>query len=165
LPYGIVESSQIGPIFTPSTKAKDGQHDENINIDQMMQILRGEFPMHDPVMLASKLEEKTLNYLSRAHKYAYVRGIIIADTKFEFGVLEDGEIELVDEILTPDSSRFWPREKFAIGRSQESFDKQPVRDETAASGWNKKPPGPALSAETVRKTIERYRQAQRMLFG
>ncbi len=165
LPSGLVESQKLPePIFTPSTKEEEG-HDINIYYPDMLQILRMQFPQHDAKKLAESLRDSTLDYYNRAAQFALSRGIIIADTKFEFYVNEDGSIGLGDEKLTPDSSRFWPEEDYEPGRSQKSFDKQFVRDYTASQGWGKTYPGPELPLGVVEQTVEKYREAQRRLFG
>lgn len=154
LPEGLRESSKIDPpIFTPSTKATTG-HDENITWEQTVSRIG--------VESAEAVRTKSLAVYNRARDYAEGRGIIIADTKFEWG-LADGEIILIDEVLTPDSSRFWPREGYEPGRSQPSFDKQFVRDYLESTGWNKQPPPPPLPPEVVSKTSEKYRDAYRLL--
>ena len=156
LPEGLQESSPLPePIFTPSTKAATG-HDENISFEQMAE-LTGD-------SLALRLRDISLELYRRAADFASTRGIIIADTKFEFGLL-DGKLIWIDEALTPDSSRFWPAEGFAPGRAQPSFDKQFVRDYLERTGWNKQPPGPALPAEVVAGTTAKYREAYRLLAG
>ena len=156
LPAGLQESSRLSePIFTPATKAETG-HDENISFDQMCEIV-------DPE-LAGRLRDLTLKVYAAARDYAEGRGIIIADTKFEFG-LHDGGIVLIDEILSPDSSRFWDQEVYGPGRSQDSFDKQFVRDYLDTLDWDKTPPAPALPEEIVRKTLEKYREARDRLLG
>jgi len=156
LPEGLQESSRIDPpIFTPSTKATQG-HDENITWEQAVALIGKE--------AAEAVRARSLAVYNRARDYAESRGIIIADTKFEWG-RANGEIILIDEVLTPDSSRFWPREGYAPGRSQPSFDKQFVRDYLESTGWNKQPPPPPLPPEVVRKTSEKYREAYRLLTG
>ena len=151
LPANMQESEPFPePLFTPSTKAEAGQHDENISYEKMVEIVGEE--------KAAILKEKSLFIYSKAAEYAKERGVIIADTKFEFGEL-DGKIILIDEILTPDSSRFWPMEDYQVGRPQPSFDKQYVRDYLESIGWNKKPPAPELPPEIVEKTISRYQEA------
>jgi len=156
LPSGLKESDQFPePIFTPSTKATSG-HDENISFDQMCQIVG--------VETASHLRDLTLRIYKKAAAYARERGIIIADTKFEFGRTEHG-ITLCDEVLTPDSSRFWPADKYAPGRAQDSFDKQYVRDYLEEIHWNKQPPAPGLPAEVARRTSEKYLEAYTQLTG
>ena len=156
LPAGLKESDAFPePIFTPSTKATSG-HDENISFDQMCKIVG--------VETASHLRDLTLRVYKKAAAYARQRGIIIADTKFEFGRTAQG-ITLADEVLTPDSSRFWPADKYAPGRSQESYDKQYVRDYLEQIHWNKQPPAPALPAEVARRTSEKYLEAYFQLTG
>ncbi len=157
LPGGLRESERLPePIFTPATKAVTG-HDENISFDRMVEIVGGE--------TAERLRELTLRIYSEAAAWAAERGVIIADTKFEFGFDEDGTLVWMDEALTPDSSRFWPADEYEPGRSQRSFDKQYVRDWLEASGWNKEPPAPELPPEVVRGTLERYLEAYRLLTG
>jgi phosphoribosylaminoimidazole-succinocarboxamide synthase len=156
LPSGLRESEALPePIFTPSTKATSG-HDENISFDQMCQIVG--------VEIASHLRDLTLRIYTKAAAYARQRGIIIADTKFEFGRTEHG-ITLADEVLTPDSSRFWPADKYAPGRPQDSYDKQYVRDYLEQIHWNKQPPAPALPPEVARRTSEKYLEAYIQLTG
>lgn len=155
LPDGLTESSELPePIFTPATKADSG-HDENISFEEMCGIV----PRAD----AERLRSMSLDLYARGRDYARTRGIILADTKFEFGRI-DGQIKLIDEMLTPDSSRFWPAEKYAPGRPQESFDKQFVRDYLDRSGWDHNPPGPELPADVVTRTIARYKEAHDVLF-
>ena len=154
LPAGLVESSKLPePIFTPSTKADTG-HDENISFDEAVKVLG------QP--LAEKVRDLSLKVYSFARDYAATRGIIIADTKFEFG-LADGKVILIDEVLTPDSSRFWPADKYKPGGSQPSYDKQYVRDYLETLDWNKQYPGPSLPSEVVQKTTEKYIEALRQL--
>jgi phosphoribosylaminoimidazole-succinocarboxamide synthase len=156
LPTGLRESEQLPePIFTPATKATTG-HDENISFEHMSQLV-------DPED-ARRLRDLSLAIYKKAADYAREKGIIIADTKFEFGRTAAG-ITLADEVLTPDSSRFWPAEKYEAGMSQQSFDKQYVRDYLEEIRWNKQPPAPALPAEVARKTSEKYVQAYRQLTG
>ena len=156
LPAGLKESDKLPePIFTPATKALSG-HDENISFEEMAR--------HTGTELAEKLRDLTLTIYSQAANYAAGRGIIIADTKFEFGQTDQGII-LADEVLTPDSSRFWPADKYQPGRAQESFDKQFVRDYLEAIKWNKQPPAPALPEDVAHKTSEKYIQAYRVLAG
>jgi phosphoribosylaminoimidazole-succinocarboxamide synthase len=156
LPPGLKESDAFPePIFTPSTKATTG-HDENISFDQMCDIVG--------VETASHLRDLTLRVYKKAAAYARQRGIIIADTKFEFGRAEHG-ITLADEVLTPDSSRFWPAEKYEPGRAQDSYDKQYVRDYLEQIHWNKQPPAPALPPDVARRTSEKYLEAYRQLTG
>ena len=157
LPTGLVESSRLDrPIFTPSTKAELGLHDENISYERMTEII-GRGP-------AEELRDKSLAVYSAARDHAASRGIIIADTKFEFGTI-DGRVTLVDEVLTPDSSRFWPADTYAPGASQPSFDKQFVRDWLETSGWDKTPPPPALPADVVNATSAKYIQAYELITG
>jgi phosphoribosylaminoimidazole-succinocarboxamide synthase len=157
LPAGLLESDRLpDPIFTPATKATEG-HDENISFDRMVGIVGGD--------LAETLRELTLELYSRAAGYALERGIIIADTKFEFGLTEEGAVVWMDEALTPDSSRFWPADQYKPGGGQPSFDKQFVRDWLVESGWDKEPPAPTLPAHVVDGTLERYSQAFRQLTG
>jgi phosphoribosylaminoimidazole-succinocarboxamide synthase len=155
LPDGLTESAELPePIFTPATKADSG-HDENISFEEMCRIV--------PRAEAEQLRALSLDLYRRGRDYARTRGIILADTKFEFGKI-GGEITLIDEMLTPDSSRFWPADRYAPGRPQESFDKQFVRDYLDASGWDHNPPGPTLPADVVEKTTARYREAHDRLF-
>ena len=156
LPAGLKESDAFPePIFTPSTKATSG-HDENISFDQMCDIVG--------VETASHLRDLTLRVYKKAAAYARERGIIIADTKFEFGRTQQG-ITLADEVLTPDSSRFWPADKYEPGRAQDSYDKQYVRDYLEQIHWNKQPPAPALPADVARRTSEKYIEAYFQLTG
>ena len=156
LPAGLRESEQLPePIFTPATKATTG-HDENISFEHMSQLV-------DPED-ARMLRDLSLAIYKKAADYARQKGIIIADTKFEFGRTAAG-ITLADEVLTPDSSRFWPADKYEPGMSQQSFDKQYVRDYLEEIRWNKQPPAPALPTEVARKTSEKYVQAYRQLTG
>jgi phosphoribosylaminoimidazole-succinocarboxamide synthase len=156
LPAGLKESEAFPePIFTPSTKATSG-HDENISFDEMCKIVG--------VETASHLRDLTLRIYRKAAAYARERGIIIADTKFEFGRTEQG-ITLCDEVLTPDSSRFWPADKYAPGRAQDSYDKQYVRDYLEEVHWNKQPPAPALPPDVARHTSEKYLEAYSQLTG
>ncbi len=158
LPKGLIESSRIAePIFTPSTKAEEG-HDINISFDEMKRILKDD-------ALAQKVKEVSLAIYKKGRDLADTKGIIIADTKFEFGLL-DGNLILIDEVMTPDSSRFWPKDQYREGVSQPSFDKQFVRDylETL-KGWDKTPPGPALPDEIVLKTREKYVEAFERVTG
>jgi phosphoribosylaminoimidazole-succinocarboxamide synthase len=155
LPKGLSESSRLErPIFTPSTKAESG-HDENISFEEMKKLVPGG--------VAEELSRLSLFIYERAREYAETRGIILADTKFEFGAL-GGEIILIDELLSPDSSRFWPADSYQPGKSQASFDKQYVRDYLDGAGWDHTPPAPVLPAEVVEKTAARYREACGRLF-
>jgi len=153
---GLVESSELPkPIFTPATKAETG-HDINISFDQAAGIAGGE--------VAERVRDLSLHLYETARRYAQRRGIIIADTKFEFGLYE-GLLILIDEVLTPDSSRFWPADQYQPGRSQPSFDKQFVRDYLETLAWDKRPPAPALPPEVVAKTYGKYLEAYRRLTG
>jgi phosphoribosylaminoimidazole-succinocarboxamide synthase len=145
------------PIFTPATKAAAGSHDENIPFERMCEIVGAE--------LAFRIRTNSLALYQAAADYAATRGILIADTKFEFGLEADGTLRLMDEALTADSSRFWPADEYAIGRSPPSFDKQFVRDWLEQQHWNKSPPPPDLPAEIIEKTAEKYREALRRLTG
>ncbi|WNF48487.1 phosphoribosylaminoimidazolesuccinocarboxamide synthase [Pseudomonas sp. SG20056] len=152
LPAGLKEAAKLPqPIFTPSTKAAVGDHDENISFEQCEAIIGAE--------LAAKVRDTSIALYSAAVEYAATRGIIIADTKFEFGLDEDGTLTLMDEALTPDSSRFWPADSYAEGTSPPSFDKQFVRDWLESTGWNKEPPAPAVPADVAQKTADKYREA------
>ena len=156
LPPGLQESSRLPePIFTPATKATSG-HDINISFDEAAEMIGRD--------VAEKVRDLTLDIYSRAAEYARERGIIIADTKFEFGFV-DGELVLADEVLTPDSSRFWPADEYEPGRPQRSFDKQYVRDYLESIHWDKKPPAPALPPDVARNTSEKYLEAYRRLSG
>ena len=159
LPKGLVESQKLpAPLFTPSTKAEGGAHDMNIPFTAMESLIGSD--------TAKLVREVSLKVYQRASEYAESKGIIIADTKMEFGFdPSSGQPMLIDEVLTPDSSRFWPRSNYAPGRGQPSFDKQFVRDYLTSIRWNKKPPAPALPDEVVRQTSERYREAFRLLTG
>lgn len=157
LPENLAESAELPEaIFTPSTKADEG-HDENISEAQVRDIVGSE--------TAEYLRETSLRLYTEARNYARGRGIIIADTKFEFGRDQDGRIILIDEALTPDSSRFWPAESYSPGRSQPSFDKQFVRDYLETLDWDKQPPAPPLPAAVASATTERYLDAYRLLTG
>lgn len=157
LPENLEESAELSePIFTPSTKAEEG-HDENINAEQARGIVGDE--------VFNRLRDISLRLYNEARDYARGRGIIIADTKFEFGRDKNGDIILIDEVLTPDSSRFWPAESYSPGKSQPSFDKQFVRDYLETLTWNKQPPAPPLPPEVSKATTERYLEAYRLLTG
>ena len=157
LPAGLVESQILPePIFTPSTKADLGAHDENITRDAARELLG--------TALFDKVEATSLAMYAKARDFARERGIIIADTKFEFGLL-NGELILIDEVLTPDSSRFWPAEGYVAGKSQPSYDKQYLRDWLTAVGFNKQPPAPRLPEDVVTKTQEKYLTAYEVLTG
>jgi len=156
LPAGLTESAQLPePLFTPSTKAELGAHDENIDFAAAVALLGAE--------RAAQVRDASLALYTFAAQRALARGIIIADTKFEFGLLDDDTLILIDEALTPDSSRFWPVDGYEPGRPQPSFDKQYVRDYLESIGWEKKPPAPELPPEVAQKTAEKYREAQRRL--
>jgi phosphoribosylaminoimidazole-succinocarboxamide synthase len=156
LPAGLKDSSELAePIFTPATKAETG-HDENISFDQAAKITGAE--------IAEKARAASLKIYSSAREYARKRGIIIADTKFEFGIYE-GQLILIDEILTPDSSRFWPADQYQPGRSQPSFDKQFVRDYLETLDWDKNPPAPRLPPDVVAKSSAKYVEAYERLTG
>jgi phosphoribosylaminoimidazole-succinocarboxamide synthase len=156
LPAGLRESDRLPrPVYTPATKAQVG-HDENISFERTVEMVGAK--------TAARLRDLTLELYNRAADYARERGIIIADTKFEFGLI-GGEITLADEVLTPDSSRFWPADSYEPGRAQPSYDKQYVRDYLESLHWNKQPPAPALPEEVARRTSEKYREAYRALTG
>jgi phosphoribosylaminoimidazole-succinocarboxamide synthase len=161
LPAGLQESSRLEPpLFSPATKAESG-HDENVTVARMAEVLGRE--------LTSRLRDASFAVYRAGREHAAARGIIIADTKFEFGAAPDGTLLLIDEVMTPDSSRFWPADRYAPGRSQPSFDKQPLRDYLsgvkAAGGWNGEAPPPPLPAEVVEATSRRYLDAFRLLTG
>ncbi len=152
LPQGLVEAEKLPePIFTPSTKAPMGEHDENISFEEARRLIGAE--------LAEKVKQAAIGLYSEAAEYALTKGIIIADTKFEFGLDEAGELYLIDEILTPDSSRFWPKDEYRPGKNPPSFDKQYVRDWLETQDWNKQAPAPALPLDVIEKTAEKYREA------
>jgi len=156
LPAGLTESAQLPePIFTPSTKAETG-HDENISFEQMVESVGPE--------VSEELRRRSLDIFSQGTEFAKQRGLIIADTKFEFGQL-DGQIILIDEVLTPDSSRFWPADQYEPGHGQPSFDKQFVRDWLSSTDWDKNSPPPALPDDVVAKTREKYIEAYERLTG
>ena len=156
LPENLLESAELEqPLFTPSTKADEG-HDENISFEQAVEIEGRE--------VAEKVRDLSLQIYTEAREYARERGIIIADTKFEFGKL-DGELILIDEVLTPDSSRFWPLDEYEPGRGQHAYDKQFVRDYLETLNWDKTPPGPKLPDEIVKRTQGRYLEAYEQLTG
>ena len=156
LPAGLREAEKLPqPLFTPSTKAAAGAHDENISFAQTVELL-GE-------TRANEVRDATLALYTEAANYAAGRGIIIADTKFEFGVDEAGKLYLIDEALTPDSSRFWPADQYRVGSNPPSFDKQFVRDWLESSGWNKQPPPPRIPQDVLQKTAGKYREAAQRL--
>jgi len=159
LPEGLRESERLPePLFTPATKAEIGDHDENIDFEGAVRAIgdRG---------LAERVRDASIAVYERAADHAREHGIILADTKFEFGLASDGEIVLGDEVLTPDSSRFWPAEGYEPGRPQPSFDKQGVRDWATASGWDRRPPAPAIPDDVVASTQARYREAYVQIVG
>lgn len=157
LPEGLKESEKLPePLFTPSTKAAVGEHDENISFEQAVAETGEGF--------AEQAREISLELYRQAGEYALSKGIIIADTKFEFGVF-DGKLILIDEVLTPDSSRFWPADLYEPGKSQPSFDKQFVRDYLTSVKWNKRPPAPVLPVDIINMTVERYLDAYRKITG
>lgn len=158
LPAGLQEASKLpNPIFTPSSKAAVGEHDENISLQQCADLIGKE--------MADKVAEAAIALYKQAAEYALTRGIIIADTKFEFGLDANGVLHVMDEVLTPDSSRFWPADSYAVGSNPPSYDKQFVRDWLESIGWNKTPPAPALPEEVARKTSEKYMEAFERLTG
>lgn len=159
LPAGLQESARFPePIFTPSTKAEIGEHDQNISFEVMTELLDGN------AALAERVKDASIRLYEAAAAYALERGIIIADTKFEFGVVDD-ELHLIDEVFTPDSSRFWPQSSYVPGQGQPSFDKQYVRDYLSSIGWEKRPPAPELPPEVVAQTAQKYREALNILVG
>src|SRR5215218_8450871 len=159
LPQGLEQSERLPePIFTPATKAEIGEHDENIDFERMAKIV-GDRP------LAEVLRRVSIDLYERGAEHALERGIILADTKFEFGLRPDGRLVLGDEVMTPDSSRFWPADGYQPGRPQPSFDKQYVRDWAAASGWEKTPPAPPIPDEVVEGTQARYLEAYERIAG
>jgi phosphoribosylaminoimidazole-succinocarboxamide synthase len=158
LPAGLELASRLPqPLFTPASKAPAGQHDENISYAEVEATIGA--------VNAARIRDTSLALYDFAAAHARARGIIIADTKFEFGVDEQGQLTLIDEVLTPDSSRFWPADTYQVGISPPSFDKQFVRDYLETLDWNKQPPAPTLPAEIVRKTSEKYREALARLTG
>ncbi|PKO54654.1 MAG: phosphoribosylaminoimidazolesuccinocarboxamide synthase [Betaproteobacteria bacterium HGW-Betaproteobacteria-2] len=158
LPAGLQEASVLPePIFTPSSKAEVGDHDINITHSQAAELLGQD--------LAKTVANVSIRLYKEAAQYALTRGIIIADTKFEFGLDDSGQLYLIDEVLTPDSSRFWPADQYKVGKNPPSYDKQYVRDWLESTGWDKTPPGPELPAEVADKTSEKYREAFFKLTG
>ena len=156
LPAGLQQAAKLAePIFTPAWKAPAGEHDVNIDYARAVELVGAD--------LAAQLKHYTLTIYREAAEYALARGIIIADTKFEFGVDERGVLHLIDEVLTPDSSRFWPAEQYRPGTSPPSYDKQLVRDTLESMPWDKTPPAPLLPVEVIEKTAARYREVQRLL--
>lgn len=159
LPEGLQESEQLPePLFTPSTKAEIGDHDETVDLEQAAKIVG------DDDLLA-KVQDLSIQLYQRAAEHAKERGLILADTKFEFGIDSDGVLRVADEVLTPDSSRYWPMEGYAPGQGQPSFDKQYVRDWATQSGWDKKDPAPAIPDDIVAGTSERYLDAYQRITG
>jgi len=158
LPAGLQEASKLpAPIFTPSSKAAVGEHDENISLQQAAELLGKD--------LSEQVAKVSIALYQRAAEYALTRGIIIADTKFEFGLDENGVLHVMDEVLTPDSSRFWPADSYVVGKNPPSYDKQYVRDWLEASGWNKSSPAPELPADVAQRTSEKYMEAFERLTG
>lgn len=156
LPQGLRQAEKLPKvIFTPSTKAEIGDHDENIDFERCCQIIGRE--------RAEEVRQKAVALYTEAADYAQTRGIIICDTKFEFGIDEDGTLTLMDEVLTPDSSRFWSADTYQVSTNPPSFDKQFVRDWLTQSGWNKQPPAPAVPADVIAKTVAKYEEALRLL--
>lgn len=157
LPEGMLESDKFAePLFTPSTKAEQGEHDENISVEQMEEIIGAD--------LARRAAEVSIRLYEKAADYAKSKGIIIADTKFELGLIDD-ELILIDEVLTPDSSRFWPFDQYQPGQGQPSFDKQFLRDYLSSLDWDKTPPAPDLPVEIIEKTKSRYVEALKKITG
>jgi len=158
LPAGLQEASKLPtPIFTPSSKAAVGEHDENISIAEVKALIGAD--------MAAKVAKVAIQLYTEAAEYALTKGIIIADTKFEFGLDNNGVLHVMDEVLTPDSSRFWPLESYKVGSNPPSYDKQYVRDWLESIGWNKAPPAPALPNEVAQKTSEKYLEAFEKLTG
>lgn len=158
LPAGLAQAAKLPqPLFTPSTKAAIGAHDENISFEQAQHLLGND--------IAAQVRDASVALYTEAAAYALTHGIIIADTKFEFGLDDHGTLYLIDEVLTPDSSRFWPADEYRTGSNPPSFDKQFVRDWLERSGWNKQPPAPALPTDVAFKTGEKYREAVARLMG
>ena len=158
LPAGLQEASKLPtPIFTPSSKAAVGEHDENISLQQCADLIGED--------MAEQVANVAIALYKQATEYALTRGIIIADTKFEFGLDANGVLHVMDEVLTPDSSRFWPADSYAVGSNPPSYDKQFVRDWLESIGWNKTPPAPALPADVAQKTSEKYMEAFERLTG
>jgi phosphoribosylaminoimidazole-succinocarboxamide synthase len=158
LPAGMQQAQKLAlPIFTPASKAELGEHDENVAFDHVAKLIGAE--------LANRVRDISIRLYEEAARYAATRGIIIADTKFEFGLDADGTLTLMDEVLTADSSRFWPVDQYRVGVSPPSFDKQFVRDYLETLTWNKKPPPPPLPAEVIERTAAKYREALTRLTG
>ncbi|HWU65963.1 MAG TPA: phosphoribosylaminoimidazolesuccinocarboxamide synthase [Methylophilus sp.] len=158
LPAGLQLAQQLPkPLFTPSSKAAVGEHDENISVAQVEALIGKD--------LTAQVEKAAIALYTRAAEYARIKGIIIADTKFEFGVDDQGVLHVMDEVLTPDSSRFWPADQYQIGSNPPSYDKQYVRDWLESCGWNKTPPGPELPADVAQRTSDKYMEAFAKLTG
>ena len=158
LPEGLLESDMLTePIFTPATKAEEGEHDLNISFEETIDLIG--------IDLSHKVRDISISLYSKAREMAAKKGIIIADTKFEFGIENDGTLILIDEALTPDSSRFWPKDEYEPGRGQKSFDKQFVRDYLSSIDWDKNPPAPDLPEDIIRKTSEKYHEALAIITG
>ena len=158
LPSGLQEASKLpAPLFTPSSKAAVGEHDENITLQQTADLIGKD--------MAAQVEKVAIALYTKAAEYALTRGIIIADTKFEFGLDANGVLHVMDEVLTPDSSRFWPADSYVVGSNPPSYDKQFVRDWLESTGWNKTAPAPALPADVAQKTSEKYMEAFERLTG
>jgi len=158
LPAGLQEASKLPtPIFTPSSKAAVGEHDENISLQECADLIGKD--------MAEQVAKVAIELYSQAAEYALTRGIIIADTKFEFGLDANGVLHVMDEVLTPDSSRFWPADSYVVGKNPPSYDKQFVRDWLESTGWDKSPPAPALPADVAQKTSEKYMEAFERLTG
>ena len=158
LPAGLQEASKLPtPIFTPSSKAAVGEHDENISLQQCADLIGAD--------MAAQVAKAAIALYTQAAEYALTRGIIIADTKFEFGLDEHGVLHVMDEVLTPDSSRFWPAETYVVGKNPPSYDKQYVRDWLESIGWNKSPPAPVLPNDVAQRTSEKYMEAFEKLTG
>ena len=158
LPTGLQQAAKLPtPIFTPSTKAAAGQHDENIGFDRVVDLIGAD--------LAEQVRDVTLKIYGFAADYAAARGIIVADTKFEFGTDDDGKLYVMDEMLTPDSSRFWPADQYRVGISPPSYDKQFVRDYLETLNWNKQAPGPKVPQEIIQRTAAKYAEALKRLAG
>ncbi len=156
LPEGLAQAEQLPvPLFTPATKAEAGEHDVNISFTEVEDLIGNR--------LAEQVHDTSIEIYQRASEHARPRGIIIADTKFEFGLDREGRLHLIDEVLTPDSSRFWPAESYRVGISPPSFDKQFVRDYLDTLDWDQTAPGPSLPAEVARRTAEKYQEAYRLL--
>jgi len=158
LPAGLREASKLPqPLFTPSSKAAVGEHDENITLAECAELIGAE--------RAAEVAKVAIQLYTEAAEYALTKGIIIADTKFEFGLDANGVLHVMDEVLTPDSSRFWPLESYAVGKNPPSYDKQYVRDWLESSGWNKTPPAPALPEDVAKRTSDKYLEAFEKLTG